>query len=87
MRVRDERHEDSHISRGSTWRSAKASRHAAAVQSGHAFIRSAGGKTFGSHCASNHPDSAQKISMVDCHMKSSVRFFVSMRISSTSPAR
>jgi hypothetical protein len=56
------------------------------MQSGHAFIRSAG-KTFGSHCASNHPDSAQKISMVDCHMKSSVRFFVSMPISSASPAR
>jgi hypothetical protein len=44
-------------------------------------------KTFGSHCASNHPDSAQKISMVDCHMKSSVRFFVSMPISNASPAR
>jgi hypothetical protein len=86
MRVRDERHEDAHISRGSSWRSAKASRHAPAMQSGHAFIRSAG-KTFGSHCASNHPDSAQKISMVDCHMKSSVRFFVSMPISSASPAR
>jgi hypothetical protein len=61
-------------------------RHAAAMQSGHAFICSAG-KTFGSHCASNHPDSAQKISTVDCHMKSSVRFFVSMPISNASPAR
>jgi hypothetical protein len=78
--VRDERHEDAHISRGSSWRSAKASRHSAAMQSGRAFIRSAGS-------ASNHPDSAQKISMVDCHMRSSVRFFVSMPISSASPAR